>query len=326
MLVERAGSFPKTVLQPLRPTKVAKRPPTQQKNRPTLPSGILSAGGGRPPSEEDLYFLLLHRYRTREQSDKQLTARLQQLEIENKNLVQEAHEYQQQVKTCEASSSKKAVQFRRQEMLMNDIKDAYLKIKNFMKDVLDEQKILKAKASSLDRDRQAVRNEQNQIRFAVEETKNVVTTSDHTIQSMKSDLAGLRREAAYLETSLRDAKLELKHAQIDLRQERQRNTRYEHHIADITQKQNMFSSTIQQAQQQVLGALKNIKGKLNDLETDNLGSDAPTNIPALNQCVEMLKALSDVETASPADVSDVVEAMLELSKRYASSLQTRVIY
>ena len=314
---ERASRTPKTPLQFVKQGRVNKRIPVLQQQPSSVPSRGSGHSTARAPSEEDLYFLLLHRYRKREQTERQLTARLRQLETENVKLDQAAQECQKQLQTSTALSSKQAVEVRSQKLVIRDIQNAYSKIKKFMTDVYNDQMVLQAKAASIDQDRQALRDEHGYIQDAIAEAKEATLLSSNAMRKMKNDLANCRQDAAHLETSIKGAELELRKEQRLLAQERQRNTRYENHIADVTRKQNSFSLTIQQEQQHVLNALRSIKDTLSELKTDHVVAALPQHLPALDQCVGMLTALTKVETASRADVTDMIQVVQALTERYA---------
>jgi hypothetical protein len=319
MSAGRPTPKPKTPLKPVRPSKVERRLPAPQQQPSSLPPGSSRDSTGRTPSEEDLYFLLLHRYRKREQIEKQLAARLRQLEIENINLDQTAQEYQQQLEDSTRSSSKQAAEIRAQKMVIDDIRNGYLKIKNYMTNLYEDQKLLKAKALSIDRGRQALQVEYDHFQHNFEQAKNTTTSSSNVINKVRTDLVELRQEAARLECSLHDAKLELRNAETLLGEERRRNIKYESHIAEVTRKQNNFSFTIQQGQQHLLNALKSIKAKLYSLETEQVRGASPPNLRALDQCVEMLRALTEIETASSGDVTDMIHVVQGLTERYVCS-------
>ncbi len=319
--VARESPMKRRPLQPVKQTKVTKRTPIQQQQPSSLPLGISGAPTGSTPSEEDLYYLLLHRYRKREQIEKRLTARLRQLERENGDLCQTAQQTQQQLEASITSGTKQADKLRAQKMAIDEIRNGYLKIKNFMTDVCEDQKILKAKTTSVEKDRQTLRDEHNYLHHSINEAQNATTSSSNTLTKVKRDLAEMRRETAHLEMSLHDARLELRNEQQRLAQEKCRNTKYQNHIVEITRTRDNFNSTVQQGQQHLLNGLKNIKDKFHNLETNQLMAPPPPNLAALDQCVEMLKALTKVETASPADVTDMIQVIQGLTERYAYTNQ-----
>jgi hypothetical protein len=316
--IESVHEIPKTPPQHLRLDRVVKNRPVPRQQPLSLPSGNSGVPAGRVPSEEDLYFLLLHRYRKREQTEKQLAARLHQVEVENTELSRTAQEYQQILEASEAASNKQAAELRAQKTVIVNIKDGYLKIKGFMKDVYTDQEALNAKAASINQDRQILRGERDDIRRAIEEANNATMSSNDSMIEIKTRVARFRQEAAHLETSVYDANSKLQIKQRLLMQERSRNIKAEHHLDEITRQQKSFSLKIQQEQQHVLSALNSIRNKLSNLEADHLVAAAlPPELPALDQCVELLTVLAKVETASPADVTDMVHVVRGLAERYA---------
>lgn len=312
---ERALPGAKSVLRPLKPMKVVKTSPVPQKQPPSVHPGNPEPSAGRSPSEEDLYYLLLHRLRQREQTDKRLAARQRQLESENSKLSGEVQEYERQLSSSLASSSKQAAEIRDQTAVIHDIRNSYSKIKDFMKRLHEDREILVAKTASIDQERRILRDEHKQIQYTIVEAKNSTTSSANALDKLKTDISESRQKTAFLETSLHDVKLRLRSEQNLLAQERCKNVRYENHIAEITRKQNNFSFTIQQEQQYVLNALKGIRKQLSNLETHHVIPTEPTTLPALEQCVEMLQALTKIETAGPADVTDMIQVVHGLTER-----------
>lgn len=294
---------------------VAKNCTPKQQQSALLPSGSSAVSASRVPSEEDLYFLLLHRYRKREYTEKQLAARLRQVEAENTNLCEAAQGYQKQLQDSSTSSSQQAAEIRSQKMVINDLKNRYAKIKDYMTMVYNDLEALKAKAISMGQEKQALRDEHDKIYQVIEEAKNSTTSSSHTLTKLKTHLAEVRHDAAYFEQTVNKTYLKLRDEQRLLVQERQKNRKYENHIVDITRQRDRFSFTIQQEQQHVLNALKSIKEKVSGLEMGHAIAAASRNVPALDQCVELLSALVKVETASPADMTDMIQVVHALTKR-----------
>lgn len=313
-----AGSSPTALeksLQPVNPGKVVKRNAAPQQPPLTLPPGTSAAPSGRSPSEEDLYYLLLHRYRKREHTEKQLATRLRQLENENTELGQAARQYQQQLQSSNTSANRQAAQIRQQNGNINNIKECYSKIKDFMKKVCDDQLSLKDKAESIDREKQTLRAEYIDLRRDLEDAKNTTATSSNAINKIKGKIAEFRHDAVLLETSLGKTKLDLQNKQSLLTQEQRRNTRFENHIAELTRKHNGFSSEFREGSQRLQDILQGMSGRLGNLEKDIALPAQPPNLPAMDQCVEMLKELTKTETATPADITDMIQVVQALSER-----------
>ncbi|KAF7505224.1 hypothetical protein GJ744_001153 [Endocarpon pusillum] len=310
---------PKTPALRARNEGVGKNRTLKQQQPSLLPSNNSAVSANRVPSEEDLYFLLLHRYRKREHTEKQLAARLRQVEAENTNLCEAAREYQRQLQDLGASSSRQAAEIRAQKMVINDIKNGYAKIKDYMTMVYNDQENLKAKAISMGQEKRALRDEHDRIHQAIEEAIDTTTSSSHAINKLKTHLLEVRHDAAYFEETANKAQLKLHGEQQLLVQERQKSRKYENHIVDITRQQDRLSLVIKQEQQHILNALNSIQGKLTGLEVDRATAAVPPTLPALDQCVKMLSALVKVETASPVDVADMIQVVNALAKSFDSS-------
>lgn len=310
-----ASSAPKSPLQPVRPMKVTKRPPKAQ--QPPLYTALATtdAPTGRTPSEEDLYILLLHRYRKREHTEKQLAIRLRQSEAENAKLCQAAEDYRQRLETSATSASRQAAQIRAQETVIDDIKDSNARIKSFMTALYEDRKVLRAEATSMNQETERLREERDRLQRDVDEAKKVVHSSGSAMDNIKRHLAEFRQETGHLEISFHDAKLELQNKQKLLSQERRKAIRYENYIAELTRKQHNFSFTVQQEQQHLLNALRGISEKLSHLENERAIVTFPPNLPALDECAEMLRGLTKVETAGPQDIADMVQVAQGLTER-----------
>jgi myosin heavy subunit len=319
--VESVHEMPKTSQLHLTSDRVVKNRHVPRQQLSSLPSGNSGVSAGRVPSEEDLYFLLLHRYRKREQTEKQLAARLRQVEIKNAELSQTAQEYQQLLEASEAASNKQADQMRAQKSVIMNIKDGYLRIKEFMKDVYTDQEALKAKATLISQDRQTLHGECEHIRSAIKEASDATISSIDSVNKFKTRIAELCQEALHLETSVHDANSKLQSEHDLLMQEQIRNAKAEKRLDEITRQQKTFNLAIQQEQQHVLSALNRIQSNLSNLDADrDVVAALPPELPALDQCVELLTGLAKVETASPADITDMVHVLRGLAERYACIL------
>jgi hypothetical protein len=320
--VESVLEIQKPPQQHSRSDKVVKNRHVPRQQSLSLPSGNSGVPAGRVPSEEDLYFLLLHRYRKREQTEKQLAARLRLVEFQNAELSRTAQEYQQRLESSVAANNKQAAEMRAQKKVIVNIKDGYQKIKEFMKDVYTDQEALKAKATLISQDRQTLRGEREHLRYAIKNVNDATISSNDSMNEFKMRIAEFRQEASHLETSVHDANSKLQNEHLQLVQERARNIKAEKHLEEITRQQKTFSLAIQQEQQYVLSALNIIQTKLSNPEADRpVVAPSPPELPALDQCVELLTALAKVETASPADVTDMIHVVRGLVKRYACILQ-----
>lgn len=313
--VGSAHRSPKTPSLRARHEGVEKNRTIKQQQPALLHSNNSAVSANRVPSEEDLYFLLLHRYRKREHTEKQLAARLRQVEAENTNLCEAAREYQKQLHDLGTCSSRQAAEIRAQKMVIHDIQNGYAKIKDYMTIVYNDQESLKAKAISMGQEKHALRDEHDRIHQAIEEAIDSTTSSSHAINKLKTQFLEVRHDAVYLEETANKANLKLQGEQQELVQERQKSRKYENHIVDITRQQDRLSLVIKQEQQHVLNALNSIKEKLTGLEADHATAAVPPTLPALDQCVKMLSALVKVETASPAVVTDMIQAVNALTKR-----------
>ena len=312
---EKAPTSPRTPLGPVRQSKVTKAPFILQPQTSSVPLGNLAVSNGRSPSEEDLYYLLLHRYRKREHTEKQLAVRLRQLESQNTEIGLAAQEYKQQLEIEIASSGQQAARISAQKLIIDNIKSSYLKIKEFMKNVCEEQEVLKHKAVSMDRHRQALRNEHDGFRITLDDAQNATVLSSNVMSRIRTDIAELREAATLLENSLHNTCRDLQNKESLLMQEQHRNTKYENHISEVTRNHNIFNSTIRQEQQHLSSALKSIQDNLSDLKTHQAQFIQPSSVPALDYCVKMLKELVKRETASPADVTDMIQIVQGLTER-----------
>jgi hypothetical protein len=322
----RQSPSPKTPSHLMKRSKVVKNLGNAQPQLLSLPLGNSGVSTARAPSEEDLYFLLLHRYRKREQTEKQLAARLQELESEKAELCEAAEHYRQRLEASTTSCNIYETQIRAQEVSIDEIKDGFLRIKNYMTQVENDQRYLIATAASIDQHGLELRNHRGHIQQSVEEAQEAATSSSNSLKEVQTQLADLLRESAQLEMCVHDAKLELKNNQISLTEERRRSAKYENHIAEITTGQTNFSIAVQQEQKKVLTALQCIKTQLSNLEAVRIPALSPPDPPALDQCVEMLTALTKVETASPADITDVIQVVQGLTDRYSCATILPVLY
>jgi hypothetical protein len=298
-----------------RPAKVTKKVPTLRHRSQLLPPGHLSGPQSRGPSEEDLYFLLLHRMRQREQTDKQLAARLKQLEGEKGNLSEELEDYAERLHNSVETTNRQTAEIEAQKTIIDNIKKSYVKIQDFMTSIQNDQIALTTQAQSMKEDNRALREENVQLQGLMQEAKGVNVSSSKSFGNIKTDIVTARQQNSDLENSLCLVKTELWNERKLLAEEKRRNTRFEQHIVELTRKQDNFSTTIIQEQQHLLNALGTIRGKLINMETRSYSAGESSSLPAVDKCVEMLDALTKAETADSADFADMIQVVQALTER-----------
>ena len=273
------------------------------------------------PSEEDLYFLLLHRLRQREGADKSSKARLHQLEHENAMLHDKVQGCAQRVDSLHAAADGKDAEICRQKAVINDTKRKCASIKEFMKKIRDDRDVLRTKFDLMSQQHQELQNDRHSFSQCLEAAQNSAQSSSGVIARFNGRVGDIRHETSHLSSLLRETKNRLTGEQQLLIQEKQKNAVLEAQIHSMSHKQESSIGSILQEQQHFCEIMKTLRDKVCQVQR---GQDSVELIqgPALRHCQDMLMALCQVEVVTSADMKDVIQVVGGLRQRYVMFLRS----
>lgn len=288
---------------------------TDQPNVSEISSRPVAASGIARPSEEDLFYLLMHRQRQRKDIETSLLARQKHLETVNGRLSQRNQNYQHQLNASHSDRDKSAAEANIQKAALEDFKTRFQKLKTFVNGLGKDYGALREQADQMKLAQQGLLNENEDIFRDLQSCRTASAASERSVSSIISAVAKVRQNVAPLEQSLLEAKKTLEGESRLLLKEQQRNKRLEKYLLQVANTQNRYSSAIRDEQKEVLNQLKEITTKVTAVEKTTTAEPKPLLLPGLDECVRKLTTIHDVDRVGPADFTKVIDGLTTLSQR-----------
>jgi chromosome segregation ATPase len=271
------------------------------------------------PSEEDLFYLLMHRQRQRKDVESRLSARLKHLETVNTRLSQQNQNYQRQLRASCISRDRSATEAHSQKEALENFKTRFQKLKAFVNGLGHDYSALRQQADQIKISQQTLLNEKEDIRHDVKSCRTASTASEQSVNSIASGFTTLRQSIAASEQSLAEARKALEAENSLLLKEQYKNKRLETYLVQVASTQNRYSAAIQNEQKAVLNQLKDISTKVSAVEKATVAELQPLVLSSLDECVRMLTRIHDAERVEPADMAKFTDKVNVLSERLVLS-------
>jgi hypothetical protein len=278
-------------------------------------SGPVSASRDAAPSEEDLFYLLMHRQRQRKDVEARLSARLKHLETVNTRLSKQNQTYRCQISASYISRDKSAAEASFQKEALENFKTRFQKLKTFVNGLGNDYSALRQYADQIKLSQQSLLNEKEDIYRDVQSCRAGSAASEQSVHSIISNVAEVRQSIAQLEESLAEGRRTLEAESRLLLKEQHKNKRLETYLVQVASTQNRYSSAIQDEQKAVLGQLREISAKVSAVEKATTVELQPLLLHNLDECVRMLTRIHDAERVGPADIAKITHAVSSLSER-----------
>jgi hypothetical protein len=326
----RAGEKPmrvcKVVATPqraLQPATLAGQQVTELRHVTAVSKGPIDPSRDTLPSEEDLFYLLMHRQRQRKDAETRVKVRQKQLETANARLGQQNENLQRQLSVACTSRDQRAAEASFQKVAMEDFKARFQKLKGFVNGLINDYGALRQQADQMRNSQQSLINEKEHLYRELQGFQIASVASERTISNIVSTVAKVRQSMGPLQQSLVDSKKTLEGESHLLSKEQEKNKRLETRLLQVATSQNRYSFAIQNEQKAILSQLRDITSKIHIAERATTAEPQPLQLPGLDECVRMLTKLHDTDRVVPADIAQVTDAVRTLSQRlllYSNSI------
>jgi hypothetical protein len=318
----------RAVESPMRVCKVATTP--QRAVQPTTPIGQqvtelrhVTAVSNPPPSEEDLFYLLMHMQRQRKDAQTKAMVRQKQLETANARLGQQNENFQRQLSVACTSRDQSAAEVSLQKVAMENFKARFQKLKGFVNGLINDHGALRQQADKMEISQQSLIKEKEHLYRELQGFQVASAASERAMSNIVSTVSKVRQSMGPLEQSLADSKNTLEGASRLLSKEQNKNKRLETYLLQVATTQNRYRFAIQNEQKVILDQLRDIACKIHIVEKATTAVPQPLQLPGLDECVRMLTKLYDADRVVPADITQVTDTVRTLSQRlllYSTSI------
>jgi len=320
MRVYKAVATPQRALQP---AALVGQQVAELRHVTAVSDGPIAPSRDTQPSEEDLFYLLMHRQRQRKDVETRVMVRQKQLETANARLAQQNENFQRQLSVACTSQDQSAAEASLQKVAMEDFKARFQKLKGFVNGLINDYGALRQQADQMKNSQQSLLNEKEHLYRELQGFEIASAASERTMSNIVSTVAKVRQSMGPLEQSLVDSKKTLEGESRLLSKEREKNKRLETYLLQVATTQNRYSSAIQNEQKAILDQLRDITSKIHIVEKATMAEPQPLQLRGLDECVRMLTKLHDADRVVPADITQVTDAVRTLSQRlllYSNSI------
>jgi hypothetical protein len=324
--VEKPMRVCKVVATPqraLQPATLVGQQATELRHATAVSNGPIASPRETLPSEEDLFYLLMHRQRQRKDAETKVMVRQKQLETANARLGQQNENFQRQLSAACTSRDQSAAEASLQKVAMEDFKAGFQKLKGFVNGLINDYSALRQQADQMKNSQQRLISEKEHLYLELQGFRIASAASERTMSNIVSTVAKVRQSMGPLEQSLIDSKNALEGESRLLSKERKKNKKLETYLLQVATNQNRYSFAIQNEQKAILGQLRDITSKIHVVEKATTAEPQPLQLPGLDECVRMLIKLHDADRVVPADITQVTDAVRTLSQRlllYSNSI------
>lgn len=313
---ERSARSPSTSMSP--PFKVTKQ-------RTSRPNGVVNKMmSGNPntsaqPSEEDLFYLLIHKLKRREQVEAATAALKEEMEKKLREVNQENEALKGQLKQAETRHIEHETERVSQRNLIERWKVKFNKLRNLMVTIGNGHEILRRDGRLLKSVQTALVQGSHHLQLDVKQLSNNTSEINKGITQHNIEFASMQSEFVALRNSLILIDNKLKNSEQSLARERSRTATLEAYIRTHSNRglkqlasfQHIHAETSSRIESLCKGIKDSIPSSQFTMETE-FGS-------SLKTCLEVLGKLDARE--SGADVLTKIDSALrDLAAKYVSSL------
>jgi hypothetical protein len=305
MRVCKVAATPQRALQPA--TLVGQQV-TELQHVTAVSNGPIAPSRDTLPSEEDLFYLLMHRQRQRKDAEARIIVRQKQLETANARLGHQNENLQRQLSVACTTRDQSAAEASLQKAAMEDFKARFQKLKGFVNGLINDYSALRQQADQMRNSQQSLINEKEHLYCELQGFQIASAASERAMSNIVSTVAKVRQ-------GIVDSKKALEGESHLLSKEQKKNKRLETYLLQVATTQNQYSLAIQNEQKAILDQLRDITSKIHIVEKATTAEPQPLQLPGLDECVRMLTKLHDADRVVPADINQVTDAVRTLSQR-----------
>lgn len=264
------------------------------------------------PSEEDLFYLLIHKLKKREETEVAATTLRDQLYAQIRDFKSTNSKLREQLKDVEQRYNKQETEKLAQKSIIERWKLKLNKLGNLMSSIGGDQEIIKKEGEHIRKEQVSLNTEKqeiyNEIRILSDNTNGI----EKKLGQHKAQLSGIHCEFSSLEQSLFSAKDKIADRESALGHERNRVAILEGFIRNQSNKIQKQSVAIHRSQLETASKLGSICERIDHGEESTHTALNTEVIPAIHACREAVGSLSkkeSLERSHLAPIENSVEAL-----------------
>lgn len=285
--VTKLSTFPGKTLRNMVPTR----------DTTPVPSG--------QPSEEDLFYMLIHKLKRRDEAEAALVAMREQVEEKLRKSGDENRALTAQLNQAVIRYKKQEAELTSQRELIERWKVKFCRLRNIVKAIGDDQESLRQEGQLLKSAQGSLLHEQGQFREQMNTIGNATEAMSQNLSKQRRQLSDIRNAAAGLERSTVQLKTQLTDREHSLTRERNRVVRLESHIENISKAHLRFAKAFQNGQTASISKIEGLYEFISSC-SGNLVAELGVKIrPHFDASIEILKSLEVRESVNPSQLKEM---------------------
>lgn len=292
-------------------TKVSKRN-NKQKTKTTKPgpsTQVPTLNSSPQPSEEELFYLIIHRLRQREENEAAAAAINEQLKTEIVGLNEENQSLRAQLEESDIRHRKQESEISSHRGQVEYWRTKLTKLKRFLNGLGKDYENLRSEARNLKSTQISLSEEKGELIRCIQDMKANVDQVASKISKHPGQLTEMSKTIQSLVESLRSAEKKAEAHRKRLLEEQEQVSTLQGYIQNSSKKQDKKLNLIRNTQSEVLSKLS--------LAIDHVNKQwqsSHTNLrsvlgPAVNESLQLIKALHDKELVEKTDLGRIKETI-----------------
>ena len=262
------------------------------------------------PSEADLFYMLIHKLKRRDEAEAASVALREQVEERLRKAGDENRALTAQLNQAVIRYKEQETELTSQRELIERWKIKFGRLRNIVKAIGDDQAALQQEGQRLKSAQGSLLHEQGQFREQMGTITNTTEAMGQKLSNQRRQLSDIRNAAADLEGSIVQLKSQLTDREYSLTRERNRVARLESHIESVSKAHLRFAKAIQTGQTASILKVEGLYELIHSF-SGNLVADLMAKIkPHFDASIEMLKSLEGRESVDTGQLKQM-EALVK---------------
>lgn len=289
-----------------------RKPPTpnrQSVRNSTVASFSVTPAPTGQPSEADLFYMLIHKLKRRDDAEAASVAMREQMEEKLRKAGDENKALTAQLNQAMIRYKKQGAEMTSQRGLIERWKVKFGKLRGVVKGIGDDQESIRDEGQRLKSTQSSLFQEKSQFFEQVKVISNATETVGQKLSNQRRQVSEIRHAAADLDHLVVRLKTQLADREISLVRERNHAARLEGHIENASKGHLRIAKEIRKDQIGTLSKIERIYKHIDASSKDHLETFRADLRPLLETSTEMLNIAKETEIVDPAQLR-LVESLI----------------
>ena len=272
------------------------------------------------PSEEDLLYVLMHRYRQRGEAANRSMTKIKTLEHRNFELHAQHEDLHKQRDDALASAAEANEKYGLLQTNVEDFKAKYSKVKRCARASWEGMVALREHTSVRDEVFQELRQLGEEVNASLRDVKSGVQVAQKTLKTEKAVLSAVRSEALVAASESAATSQDLLSATKRIKELTREKNRFEANIISLQHAQQNLTHEANQSNQDVGKTLARMNNRLDGIERAAL---YPSLVPAtVDECLKLLQSIAQEKQATTEELEKLSKSVSDVERGIAQGVKS----